>query len=156
MYSMGPDNEVGITPAYRAFYPDNQTSLATWYGNSWRRGGGTAWGYFTYDPELDIFYYSTGNCGPWNPDYRRDWGVVELDENGGLVDYRNNWCASQLARDAATGNLVWAYNIIPADAWDLDEPLITPLAELEIGGTMRGRDQGCQQWLVLCLGSGHR
>ena len=29
MYSMGPDNEVGITPQYRAFYPDNQTSLAT-------------------------------------------------------------------------------------------------------------------------------
>ncbi|MGD9740359.1 MAG: hypothetical protein AB7U48_13265, partial [Bauldia sp.] len=72
-----------------------------------------------------------------NPDYRRDWGVVTLDENGGLVDYRNNWCASQMARDATTGELIWAYNITPADPWDLDEPLITPLIDLEFGGTMR-------------------
>jgi PQQ-dependent dehydrogenase (methanol/ethanol family) len=137
MYNMGPDNEVGITPTYRAFYRDNQVSLATWYGDSWRRGGGTSWGYFTYDPALNIFYYSTGNCGPWNPDYRREWGVVNLDENGGLVDYRNNWCASQIARDATTGNLVWAFNMTPADMWDYDEPLITPLIDAEINGQQR-------------------
>jgi PQQ-dependent dehydrogenase (methanol/ethanol family) len=137
MYNMGPDNEVGITPSYRAFYPDNQTSLATWYGDSWRRGGGTSWGYFTYDEDDDIFYYSTGNCGPWNPDYRREWGVVNLDENGGLIDYRNNWCASQFARDATTGNLVWAFNMSPTDHWDYDEPLITPLIDAEINGQQR-------------------
>ena len=38
-------------------------------------------------------------------------GRRQLDENGGLVDYRNNWCASQMARDATTGELIWAYNI---------------------------------------------
>jgi PQQ-dependent dehydrogenase (methanol/ethanol family) len=137
MYNMGPDNEVGITPGYNPFYADDRDSLSTWYGDSWRRGGGTVWGYFTWDPTLDVFYYSTGNCGPWNPDYRREWGVVTLDENGGLVDYKNNWCASQMARNATTGNLVWAYNITPADPWDLDEPLITPLVDLEIAGEMR-------------------
>ncbi|MGE0458318.1 MAG: PQQ-binding-like beta-propeller repeat protein [Bauldia sp.] len=138
MYNMGPDNEVGIGPRFNPFYEDDKVgSLATWYGDSWRRGGGTVWGYFTWDPELNLFYYSTGNCGPWNPDYRREWGVVNLDENGGLVDYRNNWCASQMARDATTGELIWAYNITPADPWDLDEPLITPLIDLEFGGTMR-------------------
>ena len=138
MYNMGPDNEVGIGPRFNPFYDDDQTARSsTWYGDSWRRGGGTVWGYFTWDPEHNIFHYSTGNCGPWNPDYRREWGVVTLDENGGLVDYRNNWCASQMARDATTGDLIWAYNITPADPWDLDEPLITPLVDLEIGGTMR-------------------
>jgi PQQ-dependent dehydrogenase (methanol/ethanol family) len=137
MYSMGPDNEVGITPAYQPFYEDDRTSLATWYGDSWRRGGGTAWGYFTWDPDSNLFHYSTGNCGPWNPDYRREWGVVNLDENGGLIDYRNNWCAGQLARDATTGNLVWAYGLVPADGWDLDQPLITPLIDAEINGEMR-------------------
>src|SRR5690606_28491906 len=110
MYNMGPDNEVGITPGYQAFYPDNQHSLQTWYGDSWRRGGGTVWGYFTADLDRNAFYYSTGNCGPWNPDYRREWGVVTLDEDGGLADYQNNWCASTLARDATDGHLIWAFN----------------------------------------------
>ena len=135
MYNMGPDNEVGIGPRFNTFYADDQQgSLNTWWGDSWRHGGGTVWGYFTYDADLDMFYYSTGNCGPWNPDYRRDWGVVNLDENGGLIDYRNNWCASQLARDATTGELIWAYNISPADMWDIDEPLITPLIDLDMNG----------------------
>ncbi|MCW5713514.1 MAG: PQQ-binding-like beta-propeller repeat protein [Bauldia sp.] len=138
MYSMGPDNEVGIGQRFNPFYADDkQGSLSTWYGDSWRRGGGTVWGYFTYDPDINLLYYSTGNCGPWNPDYRREWGVVNLDENGGLVDYRNNWCAGQMARDATTGELIWAYGISPADMWDLDEPLITPLIDLEINGEMR-------------------
>ena len=62
---------------------------------------------------------------------------MNLDENGGLVDYRNNWCASQMARDATTGNLVWAFNMTPADMWDYDEPLITPLIDAEIDGQQR-------------------
>ncbi len=53
MYNMGPDNEVGIGPRFNPFYADDKVgSLATWYGDSWRRGGGTVWGYFTWDPEL--------------------------------------------------------------------------------------------------------
>jgi PQQ-dependent dehydrogenase (methanol/ethanol family) len=137
MYNMGPNNEVGIGPRFAPFYADDQQgSLNTWFGDSWRRGGGTVWGFFTADLAANTFYYSTGNCGPWNPDYRREWGVVNLDENGGLIDYRNNWCASQMARDASTGELLWAYNMTPADMWDLDEPLITPLIDLEIGGQL--------------------
>ncbi len=135
MYSMGPDNEVGIGPRFNPFYPDDQQgSLSTWYGDSWRRGGGTVWGYFSADIERDMFYYSTGNCGPWNPDYRREWGVVNLDENGGLIDYRNNWCAGQMARDATTGELIWAYGITPADPWDIDEPIPTPLVDIDLDG----------------------
>ncbi len=138
MYNMGPNNEVGIGPRFNPFYADDKAgSLTTWYGDSWRRGGGTSWGYFTWNPDTNIFYYSTGNCGPWNPDYRRERGVVNLDERGGLIDYRNNWCASQLARDATTGELIWAYNMTPADMWDYDEPLITPLMDLTINGAMR-------------------
>jgi PQQ-dependent dehydrogenase (methanol/ethanol family) len=138
MYNMGPNNEVGIGPRFNPFYADDKVgSLATWYGDSWRRGGGTVWGYFTWDPDLNIFYYSTGNCGPWNPDYRREWGVINLDEDGGLDDYRNNWCSSVMARDGTTGELIWAYNIVPADPWDIDHPLTTPLIEAEINGTER-------------------
>jgi PQQ-dependent dehydrogenase (methanol/ethanol family) len=140
MYNMGPNNEVGIGPKFKPFYADDKMAnpaLDSWYGDSWKRGGGTSWGYFTWDPDSNIFYYSTGNCGPWNPDYRREWGKYETDANGALDKYKNNYCASQMARDATTGELIWAYNITPADPWDLDEPLITPLIDLDIGGTVR-------------------
>ena len=137
MYNMGPNNEVGIGPRFQPFYADDQVpnpALDTWFGDSWRRGGGTVWGYFTYDVDTNVFHYSTGNCGPWNPDYRREWGVITLDENGGLDDYRNNYCASAMARDATTGELIWAYNITPADPWDIDEPLINQLVDIDMDG----------------------
>ncbi len=139
-YSMGPNNEVGIGSRFDPFYPDDRIpdpALDTWYGDSWRRGGGSVWGWFTYDPELNLFYYGTSNCGPWNPDYRREWGVVELDEDGGLTGYRNNYCASILARDADSGELIWAYNVTPQDQWDLDEPSANILVDLEIDGQPR-------------------
>ncbi len=139
-YNMGPNDEVGIGPRFKPFYADDRVpnpALVSWYGDSWKRGGGTTWGYYTWDPELDIMYYSTGSCAPWNPDIRREWGLYETDANGGLTSYRNNYCASQMARDATTGELIWAYNITPADPWDLDEPVITPLIDLEIGGQTR-------------------
>ena len=73
----GPNNEVGIGPRFKPFYKDDKVpnpALDSWYGDSWKRGGGSIWGWFTYDPELNLFYYGTGNCGPWNPDYRRKFG----------------------------------------------------------------------------------
>lgn len=42
-----------------------------------------------------------------------------------------------MARDAKTGELIWAYNISPQDSWDFDEPLITPLIDITINGTQR-------------------
>jgi PQQ-dependent dehydrogenase (methanol/ethanol family) len=123
MYNMGPNNEVGIGPRYAPPY-DYMASpapgLDTWFGDSWRRGGGTVWDYFPVDLARNLFYYGTGNCGPWNPDYRREWGVVELNDRGELVDYFNNFCAATMARDATTGELIWAFNQVPADPWDLD------------------------------------
>jgi PQQ-dependent dehydrogenase (methanol/ethanol family) len=139
-YSMGPNNEVGIGPRFKPFYPDDKaanTALDSWYGDSWKRGGGTIWGWFTFDPDLNLFYYGTSNCSPWNPDYRRKWGEVDLDARGGLATYRNNYCSSILARDADSGELVWAYNLTPQDAWDLDEPSAGIVIDLQIGGRMR-------------------
>ena len=34
----------------------------------WKIGGGTVWGWISYDPEPDLIYYGTGNPGPWNPE----------------------------------------------------------------------------------------
>jgi len=139
-YSMGPNNEVGIGPRFKPFYTDDKVpnpALDSWYGDSWKRGGGTIWGWFTFDPDLNLFYYGTSNCSPWNPDYRRKWGEVDLDSRGGMATYRNNYCSSILARDADSGELVWAYNLTPQDAWDLDEPSAGILVDLQIGGRMR-------------------
>ena len=139
-HSMGPNNEVGVGPRFDPFYPDDRLAnpaLDSWFGDSWRRGGGSVWGWFTFDPELNLFYYGTSNCSPWNPDYRREWGVVELDEDGGLTGFRNNYCSSILARDADSGELIWAYNVTPQDQWDLDEPSAMVLVDLEIDGRLR-------------------
>ncbi|MGE3718300.1 MAG: hypothetical protein AB7G07_07880, partial [Bauldia sp.] len=57
--------------------------------------------------------------------------------DGQLLDYRNNWCASTMARDSTTGELIWTFNNTPADPWDLDEPLINPLVDLDLDGQMR-------------------
>jgi PQQ-dependent dehydrogenase (methanol/ethanol family) len=52
MYSTGPEAEVG--------FPG---SVETWQGDEWKRGGGTTWGWYSYDPDLNLFYYGTGNPG---------------------------------------------------------------------------------------------
>jgi lanthanide-dependent methanol dehydrogenase len=134
-YSTGPDEEMGIGERFQPFYPADQVEqpgVSTWYGDSWQRGGGTVWGWWTYDPELNYFYHNTGNCGPWNPDYRRDPATAPDFEG-----YPNKYCASLLARDATTGELIWAYQLTPQDQWDLDEAGTNVLVDLEINGEMR-------------------
>jgi lanthanide-dependent methanol dehydrogenase len=42
----------------------------TWPPDMWRIGGGTVWGWISYDSELDLIYYGTSNPGPWNPELR--------------------------------------------------------------------------------------
>src|SRR5580765_6565261 len=59
MYSTGPEAEVG--------FPGSEE---TWKGDEWKRGGGTTWGWYSYDPDLNLLYYGSGNPGSWNPDQR--------------------------------------------------------------------------------------
>jgi PQQ-dependent dehydrogenase (methanol/ethanol family) len=114
-YSTGPDDEMGIGERFEPFYADDQVEepgVSTWYEDSWEHGGGTNWGYWTADLENNLFYYGTSNCSPWNPDYRRDPATAP-----GFDTYGNKYCASLLARDATTGELVWAYSLTPQDQW---------------------------------------
>lgn len=135
VYNTGPNDEMGIGPRFDPFYEDDQVEnpgVSTWYEDSWEIGGASVWGWFSYDPELDTFYYSTGNCSPGNPDYRRDPATAP-----GEFLYPNKYCASLMARDATTGELLWAYSLTPQDPWDLDEPGPNLLIDLEIDGEMR-------------------
>lgn len=87
------------------------------------RGGGAAWTTGTYDPELDLIYWGTGNP---NPDYY-----------GGDREGDNLYTASLVALDADTGTLAWYYQFTPHDLHDWDATQIPVLADLELGGETR-------------------
>jgi len=109
-WSTGPDADVRIGSRFNPFYAkDRGTNLgaaATWNGTTmWQRGGGTVWGWLTFDPATNLLFYGTSNPGVWNPDIR-------------LGD--NKWSAAIFARDPDTGDAIWAYQVTPHDAWDFD------------------------------------
>lgn len=135
-YNMGPNDEMGLTDRFQPFYDSDRQWTSpgeeTWYGDSWRYGGGTVYGFWAYDPELNYFYYGTGNCGPWNPDYRRDPATAPDFET-----YSSKYCAALMARDATSGELIWAMSLTPQDQWDLDEPGSNILVDLVIDGVER-------------------
>ena len=124
-YSTGPDDEMLIDPENTTHLgqpvgPDS--SLSTWEGEQWKIGGGTTWGWYTYDPELNLVYYGTGNPGTWNP-------VVRPGDN--------RWSMTLMARDADTGMAKWLYQMTPHDEWDYDGINENILADIEINGEMR-------------------
>ncbi len=107
-WSTGPDKEVLITGVPNPNYPSMQgkdLGVSTWQGDEWTRGGGTTWGWYSYDPELNLFYYGSGNPGTWNPDQRPG---------------DNKWSMSIWARNPETGEVKWVYQMTPHDAWDYD------------------------------------
>lgn len=124
-YNTGPDAEVLIGPNFHAFYAkDRGTDLGatSWPGTLWQQGGSTAWGWFTYDPDLNLFYYGTANPGVWNPDLRRG---------------DNKWGASIIARNPDTGEAAWAYQFTPHDGWDYDSTSESIVTDLRIDGVKR-------------------
>ena len=107
-YSTGPDSEVLIDGDANANYPSHKgkdLGVSTWQGDEWKRGGGTTWGWYSYDPELNLLYYSTGNPGTWNPDQRPG---------------DNKWSMTIFARNPDNGQVKWAYQMTPHDEWDYD------------------------------------
>ena len=107
-YSTGPDRDVLIGSRFKPFYPSHRgkdLGVATWPGTQWKIGGGTVWGWISYDPTLNLVYYGTANPGPWNPDQRPG---------------DNKWTSTLFARDPDTGEAVWAYQMSPHDLHDYD------------------------------------
>jgi len=124
-YSTGPDEEMLIDPEMTTSMlkpVGANSSLNTWKGDQWKIGGGTTWGWYTYDPELNLVYYGTGNPSTWNP-------VVRPGDN--------KWSMTIFARDADTGMARWAYQMTPHDEWDYDGVNESILADIEIDGAMR-------------------
>ncbi|HEU4856123.1 MAG TPA: PQQ-dependent dehydrogenase, methanol/ethanol family [Rhodanobacteraceae bacterium] len=95
------------------------------------RGGSTMWGWVSYDPKLNLFYYGTSNPGTWSPTYRCKYTTFEKC-NDGTQD--NKWSLSIMARNASTGELVWAYQMTPFDQWDYDGINGNILVNMDING----------------------
>ncbi|WP_034855734.1 methanol/ethanol family PQQ-dependent dehydrogenase [Sinorhizobium sojae] len=107
-YSTGPDSETLIDPEQTTHLGKpvgKDSGMNTWEGEQWKTGGGTTWGWYAYDPELNLVYYGTGNPSTWNPNQRPG---------------DNRWSMTIFARDADTGMAKWAYQMTPHDEWDYD------------------------------------
>lgn len=115
-YSEGPDSDVLIPSSFKG--PHN-AGVSTWHGDQWKVGGGTTWGWYSYDPKLDLVYYGTGNPGTWNPTQRPG---------------DNKWSMTIFARRPDTGQAVWAYQMTPHDAWDYDGVNEMILADTKVHG----------------------
>jgi len=99
--------------------PEDPEAMATWSGDSWKRGGGSTWVTGSYDPELNMIYWGTGNPGPDMV------GDVRLGDN--------LYTCSLVALDADTGKLKWHYQFTPHDVHDYDAAEDLPLVDLKIG-----------------------
>ena len=89
--------------------------------DAYKNGGASTWTTGSYDPELDLVYWGTGNAGPWNPEKRKG---------------DNLYVSTILAIKPKTGEIVWHYQLAPNDVWDWDTWEII-LGELRVNGQMR-------------------
>lgn len=130
-YSMGPDSDLLVDPAKTTNLGKpvgKDSSLKTWTGDQWKIGGGSTWGWYSYDPDLDLFYYGTGNPSTWNPAQRAGPDGKQIDQK---------YSMSIFARNPDTGMAAWVYQMTPFDEWDYDGINEMILAEHEIGGKKR-------------------
>jgi PQQ-dependent dehydrogenase (methanol/ethanol family) len=124
-YHTGPDKDVLIGPRFTPRYDHergNDLGVHTWPGEAWKQGGGTTWGWISYDPALNLIFYGTGNPGPWNSEQRPG---------------DNKWTSGLFARDADTGEAIWFYHTAPHDLFDYDDVNESVLVDLPIAGTTR-------------------
>lgn len=124
-FNSGSDADALIGSDFKPYYPKDQgknLGITSWTPGQWKLGGGTVWGWVSYDPTLNLIYYGTGNPGVWNPDMRPG---------------SNHWSITIWARDADTGKAKWAYQIEPHDGFDYDEIMENILIDMPWQGKMR-------------------
>jgi lanthanide-dependent methanol dehydrogenase len=120
-YSEGPDSEIlfdaNTTELGKPVGKDS--SLKTWQGDQWKIGGGGTWGWISYDPQLNLVYYGSGNPSTWNPVQRPG---------------DNKWSMTVFARNPDTGVAKWVYQMTPHDQWDYDGVNEMILADINVKG----------------------
>ena len=108
---------------WRSIPEPGEKGNETWGKDSWKYGGGAIWLTGSYDPELNLTYWGTGNPGPdWNPAVRPG---------------DNLYSDSVVALDASTGKLKWHFQFTPHDEWDWDAVQTPVLVDLPWQGRAR-------------------
>jgi lanthanide-dependent methanol dehydrogenase len=128
-YSTGPDAEMLMDPEKTMTWTNGKmapvgkdSSLKSWQGDQWKIGGGTTWGWYSYDPQENLMYYGSGNPSTWNPSQRPG---------------DNKWSMTIWARDVDTGMARWVYQMTPHDEWDFDGVNEMILADIDVKGKKR-------------------
>ena len=119
---------------------DTETGAVQWHWNSEPRpgepgeetwpneesmthGGGMTWLPGTYDPELNLLYWGTGNPNPVHAAQGRKGD--------------NLWTCSTVALNPDTGKMVWGFQASPHDTHDWDNIETPVLFDGEINGQKR-------------------
>jgi alcohol dehydrogenase (cytochrome c) len=102
---------------------EGEPGYETWTPNDqWLPLGGAPWNTVSYDRELELVYFSTGQPAPWSTASRGPGDSL----------YTN----TVLAVEADTGKLRWHFQLNPADDWDR-AAYESMLVDLVVGGVMR-------------------
>ncbi len=121
-WSTGPDKDLLVDPEKTTELGKpigKDSSLKTWEGDQWKIGGGSTWGWISYDPKLNLIYYGTANPSTWNPVQRPG---------------DNKWSLTIFARNPDNGEAKWVYQMTPHDQWDYDGINEMILSEQNING----------------------
>ena len=121
-YSVGTDDQLMVDPNKTMSMGKpigKDSSVSSWQGDQWKTGGGSTWGWYSYDPATNLIYYGTGNPSTWNPVQRPG---------------DNKWSMTIFARDADTGMAKWVYQMTPHDEWDYDGINEMILADIPVKG----------------------
>ncbi|AMK78925.1 MULTISPECIES: methanol/ethanol family PQQ-dependent dehydrogenase [Methylomonas] len=106
VYATGPDEDIKLSKDFNSanpHYGQFGLGLKTWEGDAWKIGGGTNWGWYAYDSDLEMLYYGSGNPAPWNETMRPG---------------DNKWTMTIWGRDVNTGEAKFGYQKTPHDEWD--------------------------------------
>ena len=123
-FSTGSDADCMIGSEFKPFYSSERgknLGVTSWPPNRWQIGGGTTWGWITYDPDLNLIYYGTSNPGVWNAELRPG---------------DNKWTCGVFARNPDTGQARWFYQFNPHDLWDHDGVNENIVLDLPINGSV--------------------
>ena len=95
-YTVGPDDQILFDPEKTTSLGKpvgKDSSIKTWNGEQWKIGGGSSWGWYSWDPKLNLFYYGTANPSTWNPVQRAGPDNKPIDQK---------WTLSIIARNPET------------------------------------------------------
>ncbi|MFU8789640.1 MAG: methanol/ethanol family PQQ-dependent dehydrogenase [Methylobacter sp.] len=124
VYATGPDEDIKLSKDFNSanpHYGQFGLGLKTWEGDAWKIGGGTNWGWYAFDPDLDMLYYGSGNPAPWNETMRPG---------------DNKWTMTIWGRDINTGEAKFGYQKTPHDEWDYAGVNYMGLSEQLVDGKM--------------------